>query len=181
MSRIGKQPLKIPEGVTATVDGLVVTVKGPKGTLTERVHPHVLVEQRDGALWVTVAKPDDRTDRALWGLTRVLLQNMVIGVTQGYSKQLEIQGVGYRAAVKGRSIILNLGFSHPIEYALPDGIEVKAEGNILTLSGIDKQLLGETAARIRAYKKPEPYKGKGIRYVGETVRRKAGKVVKSSE
>ena len=181
MSRIGKQPVLIPQGVTVTIEHAVVTVKGPKGELKERFHPHVFLDQKEGSIHVTVEKPDERTDRALWGLSRMLLQNMITGVTEGFTKALEVHGVGYRVSVNGRKIVLNLGFSHPVEFVLPDGIEAKAEGNTLTLSGASKQAVGETAARIRAFRKPEPYKGKGIRYVGEVVRRKAGKVMKSAE
>lgn len=181
MSRIGKQPVLLPAGVTVAIDHTLVTVKGPKGELKERFHPHVFFHQEEGSMRVTVEKPDERTDRALWGLSRVLLQNMITGVTEGFTKALEVHGVGYRVAVSGRKVVLSLGFSHPVEFLLPDGIEAKAEGNVLTLSGTNKQQIGETAARIRSFRKPEPYKGKGIRYVGEAVRRKAGKVMKSAE
>lgn len=181
MSRIGKQPVLIPSGVTVTIDHSTVTVKGPKGELQQQFHPHVFFDQQDGSILVTVEKPDERTDRALWGLSRMLLQNMITGVAEGFTKALEVHGVGYRVSVSGNKVVLNLGFSHPVEFVLPDGIEAKAEGNTLTLSGTNKQLIGETAARIRAFRKPEPYKGKGIRYVGEVVRRKAGKVMKSAE
>ncbi|MBI3956381.1 MAG: 50S ribosomal protein L6 [Candidatus Kerfeldbacteria bacterium] len=181
MSRIGKLPISIPSGVTVTVDGRSVTVKGPKGDLTQAFHPHVHLARAGETIHVTVDQPTVKEDRALWGLSRVLLSNMITGVTQGFLKALEVQGVGYRVSVKGRMVVLALGFSHPIEYSLPAGIEAKVEGNVLTVTGIDKQLVGETAAQIRAYRKPEPYKGKGIRYVGETVRRKAGKVMKSAE
>lgn len=181
MSRIGKLPLPIPAGVTVTIDGRSVAVKGPKGELQQQLHPHVGVSNENGVVRVSVAKPEEKQDRALWGLTRVLLQNMMSGVTGGFSKALEVQGVGYRVQVQGRKVVLSLGFSHPVEFMLPDGIEAKAEANVLTVSGIDKQLVGETAARIRSFRKPEPYKGKGIRYVGEVVRRKAGKVLKSGE
>jgi large subunit ribosomal protein L6 len=149
--------------------------------LTQKIHPHITVHVQDQQAVVSVKNQNDRGDRALWGLSRMLLANMTHGVSQGFSKELEVQGVGYRVAVQENKVILNLGFSHPIECALPVGIDAKVEKNILRLSGIDKQLLGETAARIRAFRKPEPYKGKGIRYVGEAVRRKSGKVVKGAE
>lgn len=181
MSRIGQQPIVLPSGVTVTVDGATVHVRGPKGELAQTVHPHVQVQEEDGRILVAVKNADDRQDRALWGLSRMLLQNMVTGVTTGFTKTLEVHGVGYRVQVQGKTIVLALGFSHPITFALPSGVEAKAEGNVLTLTGIDKQLVGETAARIRAFRKPEPYKGKGIRYLGEAVRRKAGKVMKGTE
>ncbi len=181
MSRIGKQPIILPSGVTLTVDGTVALVKGPKGELQQRVHPRVEITHDGATVTLSVRNKDDRNDRALWGLTRMLIHNMVVGVSEGFSKALEVQGVGYRVQAQGNKLVLNLGFSHPVEFTLPAGIEAKVEKNILTLSGIDKQLLGETAARIRAFRPPEPYKGKGIRYVGEAVRRKSGKVVKGTE
>lgn len=181
MSRIGKQPIPLPDGITLTAENGVISVVGPKGTLTQRLHPHVAVRVQDHNVSLSVKNHDDRDDRALWGLSRMLLANMVHGVSQGFTKGLEVQGVGYRIAMQGNKVVLNLGFSHPVEFTLPAGIDAKVEKNILTLSGIDKQLLGETAARIRAFRKPEPYKGKGIRYVGEAVRRKSGKVVKGTE
>lgn len=180
MSRIGRQPIPIPSGVTVIVANGAVSLKGQKGELTLQLHPRVSMVQQDGILHVLVKNPDDGGDRALWGLSRMLIANAIEGVTQGFQKVLEIHGVGYRVAVQGKSIILNIGFSHPVAFTLPDGIEAKAEGNVLTIAGIDKQLVGETAARIRSYKKPEPYKGKGIRYAGEAIRRKAGKVMKGS-
>ena len=180
MSRIGRQPIPIPSGVTVTLADGAISAKGPKGELHLRVHPRVSATQRDGVLHVMAQNPGDGGDRALWGLSRVLIANMLEGVTKGFQKVLEVHGVGYRVAVQGKSIILNIGFSHPVEFALPVGIEAKTDGNVLTISGIDKQLVGETAARIRSYKKPEPYKGKGIRYAGEAIRRKAGKVMKGS-
>lgn len=181
MSRIGKQPLQLPQGVTVGIQEGTVMVKGPKGELQRILHPHVTIQQEGNTITVGVLRPDDRHDRALWGLWRVLLANMVQGVSVGFTKSLEVHGVGYRAALQGSTLTLHLGFSHPIILELPPGIEAKVEKNILHLHGIDKELLGETAARIRTFRKPEPYKGKGIRYVGEVVRRKAGKVVKTSE
>lgn len=180
MSRIGKQPITIPSGVTLKAEGSVVVVQGPKGELTLTLHPHLLVQIDGSTATLSVKNIQDRTDRALWGLSRMLVANMVEGVSNGFTRGLEVHGVGYRVAVQGKKIVLHLGFSHPVEVELPDGVEAKSEGNILTVSGIDKQLVGETAARIRALKKPEPYKGKGIRYVGEVVRRKAGKVMKGA-
>lgn len=181
MSRIGKVPIPIPEGITVTIDGNIVTVKGAKGQLSQTMHNDVSVAQADGMLQVSIRDEKNHRHRALWGLSRVLINNMIEGLTKGYSKQLELQGVGYRMQMQGKNIVLQLGFSHPVEFALPEGVEGKIEGNIVTLSSINKHLLGETAAQLRALKKPEPYKGKGIRYVGEQVRRKAGKVVKGSE
>lgn len=177
MSRIGKNPVQVPAGVTVTINGNTVSVKGPKGELTQTFHPNMTVALVDNQIVVT--RPNDlKLNRALHGLTRSLLSNMVIGVTTGYEKQLEILGVGYRAAVAGSKLTLNLGFSHPIEFNAPKGISIeidKDKKNILIIKGSDKQVLGEVAAKIRGFKKPEPYKGKGIRYVGEYVAQKAGK------
>lgn len=177
MSRIGKNPVQVPSGVTVTINGNTVSVKGPKGELTQTFHNNMKVELKDNQ--VIVVRPNDlKLNRALHGLTRSLINNMIEGVTKGYEKQLEILGVGYRAAVAGSKLTLNLGFSHPIEYTAPKGITIevdKEKKNILIIKGFDKQLLGEVAAKIRSYKKPEPYKGKGIRYVGEYVAQKAGK------
>lgn len=180
MSRIGRLPITIPDGVTVAVADSQVTVRGLKGELTQTLHPHVRLTVADRQATVEVTNPDVKGDRALWGLFRVLIQNMVVGVTQGYERKLEIQGVGYRAEMKGDHVVLALGFSHPVDFALPPGITAKVEKNIITLNGIDKQLIGEVAAEIRRLRKPEPYKGKGIRYVDEVVRRKAGKVVKAA-
>lgn len=175
MSRIGRLPIDIPAGVDVKVDGSAVTVKGPKGELSLTVASPIEVKLEDNQVLVT--RPDDeRTSRSLHGLTRTLIANNIIGVTQGYSKGLEIVGTGYRVAQKGSSVEFALGFSHPVTVDAPAGITFAVEGNNkLTVSGIDKQAVGETAANIRKIKKPEPYKGKGIRYAGEVVRRKAGK------
>lgn len=178
MSRIGKQPIPIPNSVTATVVDHVVSVKGPKGTLSLTLHPSVSAVLENERLTITITNPTLARERALWGLSRQLVGNMVTGVTTGFSKALELQGVGYRVQLSGKKLVFALGFSHPVEFPFPDGIEAKVEGNIVTITGIDKQVVGETAAQIRRLKKPEPYKGKGIRYVGEVVRRKAGKVAK---
>lgn len=180
MSRIGRLPIVIPPGVTITVADSQVTVKGPKGELVLRVHPRVSVALQDQKLAVSVVDPELKKDRALWGLFRVLLNNMVTGVTAGYERRLEIHGVGYKAEVKGEALQLALGFSHPVTFPLPQGIQAKVEKNVIILNGIDKQLIGEVAAEIRRLRKPEPYKGKGIRYQDEVVRRKAGKVVKAA-
>lgn len=180
MSRVGKVPIAIPDDVKLDVRDGRVLVKGPKGELSVTLHPHVVVTLQEKTVVVTVRHPDEKRDRALWGLFRVLLDNSIVGVRQGFSKQLEIQGVGFRAAVEGQNVTLNLGFSHPVTFAIPAGISVTVEKNIITVSGIDKQQVGEITAEIRRLRPPEPYKGKGIRYVGEQVRRKAGKVVKAA-
>ena len=175
MSRIGRLPVSIPAGVDVSVDGQDIKVKGPKGELALTVASPIEVKVEDGQVLVT--RPDDeRESRALHGLTRSLIANQIIGVTQGYSKGLEIVGTGYRVAQRGSSIEFALGFSHPVTVEPPAGITLTVEGNNkITVAGIDKQAVGETAANIRKIKKPEPYKGKGIRYAGEVVRRKAGK------
>lgn len=180
MSRVGKQPVTIPDGITVTVQGDQCAVKGPKGSLSLAIHAHVTLSVEGSTASVKVSDPDDKRDRALWGLYRVLLSNMIEGVQKGFTKQLEIRGVGFRAANEGKDLVLNLGFSHPIKFVLPEGITATVEKNIITVAGIDKQLVGETAAKIRKHRPPEPYKGKGIRYVGEYVRQKAGKVVKTA-
>jgi large subunit ribosomal protein L6 len=175
MSRIGRLPIEIPAGVDVTVDGSDVRVKGPKGELSLTVAQPIEVRIEDGSVLVT--RPDDeRASRSLHGLTRTLIANQILGVTQGYSKGLEIVGTGYRVAAKGSGVEFALGFSHPITVEPPAGITFAVEGNNrLTVSGIDKQAVGEVAANIRKLRKPEPYKGKGVRYAGEVVRRKSGK------
>ena len=179
MSRIGSSPITVPSGVDVSIAGQTVTVKGPKGELTQELPPGITASLDDGVL--TVARPDDeRQNRALHGLSRSLLANMVTGVTEGFVKSLEIQGVGYRAQAKGKNAIeLALGFSHPVKVEAPEGIEFDVpEPTRINVVGIDKQLVGQVAADIRDWRKPEPYKGKGIRYVGERVMRKAGKAAK---
>jgi large subunit ribosomal protein L6 len=175
MSRIGRLPIDIPAGVDVTIDGSAVTVKGPKGELKLTVASPIEVKLEDGQLLVT--RPDDeRASRSLHGLTRTLIANQITGVTAGYSKGLEIVGTGYRVAAKGESLEFALGFSHSITVDPPAGISFAVDGNTkLTVHGIDKQAVGEAAANIRKLRKPEPYKGKGVRYAGEVVRRKAGK------
>lgn len=179
MSRIGKQPITLPSGVTAEIGKDIVTIKGSKGTLTFNILPNVNVALDNGTLTVTVNNPEEKQQRAFWGLTRAMLQNMVIGVSDGYVKSLEIIGVGYKFDVKGpQKLELSLGFSHKVNVDAPQGITIendKDDKNKIHLKSHDKQLLGYFAAYIRSLKKPEPYKGKGIRYVGEHVRRKAGK------
>jgi large subunit ribosomal protein L6 len=179
MSRIGQAPIPVPSSVDVSIDGKTITVKGPKGTLTRTIAPSISVAKNDGELQVT--RPDDERDnRALHGLTRSLLNNMVVGVTDGFSKRLEIVGVGYRAEAQGPSALrLSLGFSHPVNVKAPEGVtfEVPAPTQVV-ISGIDKEVVGQVAADIRSIRKPEPYKGKGVRYEGERVLRKAGKAGK---
>jgi large subunit ribosomal protein L6 len=178
MSRIGRLPITVPSGVDVTIDGRNVTVKGPKGTLSRSLHPDITVSREDGTLVVT-RPTEQKTHKQLHGLTRTLVSNMVVGVTDGYRKGIEITGVGYRAALSGRKLTLNLGYSHPIEIEPPQGISFEVETPTrLAVVGIDKELVGEIAAKVRATRKPEPYKGKGVRYAGEYVRRKAGKAGK---
>jgi len=178
MSRIGRMPIAIPSTVAVTIEGRRLTVTGPKGTLSRELHPDMSVSQEDGT--IVVSRPtEQKTHRQLHGLTRTLVNNMVVGVTDGYRKGLEITGVGYRAAKVGEKLRLNLGYSHPIEIDPPAGISFELENPTrLTVVGIDKELVGQIAARVRATRKPEPYKGKGVRYAGEQVRRKAGKAGK---
>lgn len=178
MSRVGRKPVSIPEGVVVRLDGHSMTVTGPRGTLARDLHPEMVVTVEGNA--ITVARPTDaRQHRALHGLTRTLVANMVQGVTQGFRRGLEIVGVGYRAAKQGRKLVLTVGFSHPVEIDPPPGVEFELPNpNAVVVSGPDKEKVGQTAADIRAVKPPEPYKGKGIRYEGEVVRRKAGKVGK---
>ncbi len=175
MSRIGKQPIPVPEGVIVSIETGLVRVNGPKGELAERVSGDLKVEQEDGT--VVVSRPSDRGEhRALHGLTRSLINNMVLGVTEGFEKRLEIQGVGYRAQLKGKNLELALGYSHPVPIEAPDGIEFEVPSPTeVVVRGISKQVVGETAARIRKKRPPEPYKGKGIRYKDEYVARKVGK------
>ena len=179
MSRIGRLPIPVPNGVDVSIDGRNVTVKGPKGTLSHVVaEPIEIVKVDDGTLQVT--RPDDeRSNRSLHGLSRTLVNNMVIGVTDGYTKALEISGTGYRVVPKGSALEFSLGFSHPVIVEAPDGITFAVESPTkFSVAGIDKQQVGETAAKLRKLRKPDPYKGKGVRYAGEVIRRKAGKAGK---
>lgn len=173
MSRIGKLKIEVPEGVNILLDGQKVKVSGPKGELLYNLRSEIKAEQKENEIFITTKIEGSHS--SLQGLTRTLLSNMVKGVSEGFEKQLEFHGVGYRAAMEGDILVMHLGFSHPIKYTPREGIEIKVEKNIITVTGADKQLVGQTAAEIREFKKPEPYKGKGIRYVGEHVRRKAGK------
>jgi large subunit ribosomal protein L6 len=175
MSRIGKAPIDLPSGVEVSIDGDAVVVKGPKGSLTQALDPRISASVEDGVVSVTRAN-DERESRALHGLTRALIANMVVGVSAGYSKELQAVGVGYRGALKGSTLELQVGFSHPVQIEAPEGITFEVpEPTKFIVSGIDKQLVGQVAANIRSVRPPEPYKGKGIRYVDEYVRRKAGK------
>ena len=178
MSRIGRLPVPVPAGVDVTIDGQDVTVKGPKGTLSRTIsEPLSVTRQEDGSILVT--RPDDeRRSRSLHGLSRTLINNMVIGVTQGYEKRLEVKGVGFRVSSSNNELTMSLGFSHEVHYKAPEGVNVTNERMVIVVTGIDKQKVGQVAAEIRALKKPEPYKGKGIMYVGEQILRKAGKAGK---
>ncbi|HHT42965.1 MAG TPA: 50S ribosomal protein L6 [Firmicutes bacterium] len=179
MSRIGRSPIQVPAGVEIKINGNVIEVKGPKGQLTREFHPEMQVELQDGV--ITVTRPsDEKEHRSLHGLTRTLIANMVKGVTEGFTRNLEIVGVGYRAAKQGNKLVLSLGYSHPIEVDPAPGIEIEVPTPTkISVKGIDKELVGQTAANIRDFRRPEPYLGKGIRYEGEKVRRKAGKAGKA--
>lgn len=174
MSRIGKQPIDIPSGVTITVDPGTITVSGSKGTLSQFTMPGITVKQAENQVIVTRVD-DEAPSRSKHGLMRTLVSNMIAGVSTGFTKKLELNGVGYRVALAGNGLKMNLGFSHEVNYVLPQGVTATVEQNIITISGIDKQQVGQAAAEIRALKKPEPYKGKGIKYVGERIIRKSGK------
>ena len=179
MSRVGKMPIAIPAGVTVTVTPEnVVTVKGPKGELVKAMHKHINIAVEDAQ--VVVTRPSDvKEHRALHGLTRALLNNMVVGVSQGFSKTLELNGVGYRAQLQGKKLVMNLGYSHPVEVEAVDGVDFKLDGTTkVIVEGIDKEKVGAVAANIRSWRKPEPYKGKGIKYSDEVIRRKEGKTGK---
>lgn len=175
MSRIGKKPVDVPSGVTAAVDGQHVKVKGPKGELAFKAHDDVVIEFKDGKVNVT---PRDETKRArsMWGMSRTMVQNLVTGVTKGFEKKLEITGVGYRASVQGKNLVLALGYSHDVIYPIPEGIQIAtAKPTEILISGVDSQRVGQVAAEIRDFRRPEPYKGKGVKYAGEFIFRKEGK------
>ena len=174
MSRIGKKPIEIPEGVEIKIDGRKVTVKGPKGELSREVRPEVKIEVDKKQIIVSLLS-DSKQASAFWGLERALLQNMVLGVTEGFKKELEINGVGYRAKVENDKLILELGFTNPVEIAIPKGLEVSVKGKIIFVAGIDKGVVGQFAAKARKAKPPDPYKGKGVRYVGGEIKLKPGK------
>lgn len=174
MSRIGKKPIEIPQGVEVKMEKEEVKVKGPKGELSQKIRPEIEVAIEEGKVIVSPRK-DTKETKALWGLTRALLANLIQGVTEGFEKKLEIRGVGYRANLEGEDLVLQVGFSNPVKMKKPEGIQFLVEKDIITVSGIDKQLVGETAARIRRVRPPDAYKGKGIRYLGEVVKKKEGK------
>ena len=174
MSRVGKKPIPIPDKTQISYKDRVINVKGEKGALERTIHPDVDIKI-DGGMVSVITNSENRTSHAFWGLTRSLIANMITGVNKGFERALEINGIGYRAELNGQCIIFNLGYSHPINFDLPEGISASLEKNNIKLSGIDKELLGQTAAAIRKLRPPEPYKGKGIRYEGEVVRRKEGK------
>ena len=179
MSKIGKKPITIPEGVEVIARDFEVSVKGPKGQKDIPLHPKVKVAVAGKEVTVSVTSPDNRRQKALWGTFRSLVAGAVQGVASGFEKRLEVIGVGYKAAISGTKLILNLGYSHPIEMEIPKGLEAKVEKNVIVIAGFDKQQVGQFTALIRSKRKPEPYKGKGIKYSDEVIRRKAGKVVKA--
>ncbi|MBU1164669.1 50S ribosomal protein L6 [Patescibacteria group bacterium] len=182
MSRIGKLPIEIPQGVKFEIKDNVAKVTGPKGELEKEFHPKVKIEQKENEIIVSVKNPSNKEEAALWGLTRSLVANLVQGVTVGFEKKLEVNGVGYKAEVTGDTLVLNIGYSHPVEYKIKPTIKVEVEKNVITISGIDKQMVGQVAAEIRSTRRPEPYKGKGIKYIDEIIRRKVGKTAaKGSE
>lgn len=176
MSRVGKKPIQIPEGVEVKIEGQKVIVRGPKGQLEKEIRPEIRIELKEGKISLS-SKIQTKKTKAFWGLSRSLISNMIEGVTGGYEKKLEIEGLGYRASLEGEDLVLLVGFSHPIEIKPPKGIKISVEKNIITVSGIDKELVGQVAAKIRKVKVAEPYKGKGIKYLGEKIRRKVGKKV----
>ncbi|MFH1671501.1 MAG: 50S ribosomal protein L6 [Candidatus Portnoybacteria bacterium] len=180
MSRIGRKPIELPENVEAAIDGREIRIKGPKGELIQTIPSEIEVLSEDRKLMVKV-KRKTKNSAALWGLLRSLIFNMAEGVSRGYEKKLEINGVGYRANLEGNKLVMSLGFSHPVELEAPSGIEFNVEKNIIIVSGIDKQQVGQVAAKIRSFKKPEPYKGKGIKYIDEVIRRKSGKKTVGAE
>lgn len=180
MSRIGKRPISIPDGVEVKQEDQKIIVKGTKGTLEQGLPSFVELEIKDNEIKVLVKQPNNKEQRSCWGTIAALIRNMIKGVKDGFEKKLELVGVGYRAELKGEDLVLNVGFSHPINFKIPEGIKANVEKNTIVIQGIDKQLVGEVAAKIRKFRKPEPYKGKGIKYSDEVVRRKAGKKVSAT-
>jgi large subunit ribosomal protein L6 len=176
MSRIGKKPIEIPKGVEVKVEEDLVKIKGPKGELSQKIRPEIKIEIKEGKIFV-FPKIETKKTKAFWGLTRTLLANKVKGVVEGYEKKLQIEGLGYKAEMEGENLVLMVGFSHPVKVEAPKGIKFSVDKNIITVSGIDKELVGQTAAKIRKIRPPEPYKGKGIRYLGEIVKLKPGKKI----
>lgn len=179
MSKIGKQPIKLPSGVTVEVNGSTVVVSGPKGKLTKIFDPVAKVSVSEGEVKVAVSKEDKRS-LAIWGTTRNVIANMIIGVSEGWSKKLELVGTGYRAEVRSNTLVLTVGYSHTIDIVAPEGITFKVEKNVITVDGYDKEVVGQISANIRATREPEPYKGKGVKYMNEVIRRKAGKAAKAA-
>lgn len=175
MSRIGKKPIDLPEGITASMSADYLAIKGPKGELKQKIHPLVRIEIKDKQIISAVQNPEQKEQKALWGLFASLIKNMIKGVKEGFEKKLEVVGVGFKVNLQGNKLVLNVGFSHPVEFVLPAGITAAVEKNLITLTSIDKQQIGEVAARIRRIKKPEPYKGKGIKYADEIIKKKVGK------
>ncbi|MCX6743509.1 MAG: 50S ribosomal protein L6 [Candidatus Parcubacteria bacterium] len=175
MSRIGKKPITLPEGITAKIENNVLLIKGPKGELKQKIHPLVKIAEKDKQLIITVTDPTVKFQKALWGLFGSLIKNMVQGVKEGFEKKLEVIGVGYKVNLQGKKLVLNVGFSHPVEFVVPEDITANVEKNIISIFGIDKHQVGEVAASIRRIKKPEPYKGKGIKYIDEVIKKKVGK------
>jgi len=180
MSRIGKKPILIPKDVEVKISDNIVMVKGPKGELQREIRPEIGVEIKEGKILVS-PKQETKKTKAFWGLTRALIANMIEGVLKGYEKKLEMEGIGYKAKLEGEDLVLQVGFSHPVEIKQEENIKFSVEKNVITISGIDKELVGQIAARIRSVRPPEPYKGKGIRYLGEQIRRKTGKKVAAAE
>lgn len=180
MSRIGKKLISIPSGVEVKIDQSFISVKGPKGELKEKIHPRVTVLSENNEVKIIVKDSELKSDKALWGLYGSLVRNMLLGVTAGFLKKLEINGVGYKVALSGEKLVLNLGFSHQVDFSIPKGIAVGIEKNIISVSGIDKRLVGSVAAELRALRPPEPYKGKGIKYIDEIIVKKAGKAAKAA-
>jgi large subunit ribosomal protein L6 len=181
MSRLGKLPIKIPAGVQIKIEGDLVTVKGSKGELQRKIISKILVKQEGEEIKVEIVNPKNKREKALWGLYWNLIRNMIIGVSTGFEKKLEINGVGFKVAGGGKKLTFQVGFSHPVEFILPAGLDSKVEENVITVTGADKELLGQVANQIRNIKKPEPYKGKGIKYVDEVIRRKEGKAAVKGE
>ena len=179
MSRVGKKPVALPDGVKAELKDGMLTVTGPKGSLVLPVHAKIQINVSDKEITIDVVKKDDKKEKALWGLFRSLVNNLVEGVTKGFEKKLEVNGVGFKVAMAGTKLTLNLGFSHPIDVEIPKELQVSVDKNVITIAGSDKQRVGQFAAEVRELKKPEPYKGKGIKYSDEIILRKAGKVVKA--
>jgi large subunit ribosomal protein L6 len=175
MSRLGKLPIELSANTQAKLEKGFIVIKGPKGELKQKMVPEIILDIDEKIIKVSVKNPENKKENSFWGLYRGLIMNMVVGVTEGYERKLEIIGVGYRAAASGNKITLNVGYSHQVVYELPEGISGVVEGNTIRLNGIDKQLIGEVASQIRRIRKPEPYKGKGIKYAGEVIRRKEGK------